>query len=188
MYDFAALTLLHPPLLAHLSLTKFGKQYIQNTNQGAREWNIAIAKKEFGIELTIPDEAIVPTMGGREMYVDWIGGMNTEKAKDKRVKPEQPSRKRKREETIQHRLLVSTEEARILDIGCGATAIYALIAAKKWGNQAKFWITGSDFERCSLGGLLIRCRYSEGIDPVCKPKCETESSRGQDHRDTEAFR
>ena len=103
-YSFDLLIKASPSLKAFVSLNKFGNESINFSNPRAvKELNRALLKYHYGIKYwNFPDENLCPPIPGR---VDYIHHLND---------------------------LINKDNAKVLDIGTGASCIYALLGVSEY--------------------------------------------------------
>ncbi|KAF2623255.1 hypothetical protein BU25DRAFT_180538 [Macroventuria anomochaeta] len=90
----------------------------------------AILKVDFGLELSVPDDRLCPPIPNRWNYVSWIQGLldSTAPSYSNKYDPER--------------------EATGLDIGTGASGIYALLCMK---SRSNWTMCATDIDKISFG-------------------------------------
>ena len=140
-YDFVQLIECSPPLRPFVRANAYGKQSIDFADPAAvRALNAALVHLQYGIaHWQLPAGYLCPPIPGR---ADYVHGLADLLASDfGGVVPSGPS-------------------VRVLDIGTGASCIYALIAAREYGWR----VVGSDIDATALSSAQAIVQANPGLD------------------------
>jgi 23S rRNA (adenine1618-N6)-methyltransferase len=137
-YDFAALKASHPTLEGFLTSKANGGQIIDFAAPNAvKALNAAILSHDYGIEnWEIPEGYLCPPVPGRADYLHYLSDLLNE-SNDR----------------------ISTGNTRILDIGTGANAIYALLGATIYGWN----MIGSEIDKIAIEFAKHTLSYSPAL-------------------------
>ncbi|KAK3084835.1 hypothetical protein FSP39_019944 [Pinctada imbricata] len=103
--DFKQLAMKYPNLQKHMFTDLTGKAFIDFKNASSmRELSIALLKDDFGLDVTLPPEGLVPTVSLRLNYIHWIEDILEPLGRGTNIKG--------------------------IDIGTGASCVYPLLGCK----------------------------------------------------------
>lgn len=126
-YDFESLKASYPRLEAFLNTKPDGGQIIDfSDSQAVKALNAAILKHDYGIEnWDIPEGYLCPPVPGRADYLHYLSDLLNESNEERTS---------------------AGNTTRVLDIGTGANAIYALLGAAIYGWN----IVGSEIDKTAI--------------------------------------
>lgn len=150
-YDFASLIACSPPLRPFVQANAYGNLSIDFADPAAvRALNAALLRGQYGIEKwDLPPGYLCPPIPGR---ADYVHGLADLLASD-------------------HGGDVPTGPAvRVLDIGTGASAIYALIAAREYGWR----VVGSDIDATALASAQAIVHANARLDSLIELRLQRD--------------
>ncbi|XP_033626955.1 RNA N6-adenosine-methyltransferase mettl16-like [Asterias rubens] len=137
--DFAKLAQDYPEFKQHLSTTLAGNVSLDFRDPEAlRALTCTLLKEDFGIDLEIPMDRIIPTVPLRLNYILWIEDLLKQSGHDR------------------------LEEICGIDVGCGTSCIYPLLGAKVNG----WHFTASEVDSTSTGYAMLNVNKNKLQDKI----------------------
>ncbi|MEE9330982.1 MAG: 23S rRNA (adenine(1618)-N(6))-methyltransferase RlmF [Methylophilaceae bacterium] len=135
-YDFAALIQSYPALQPYVKANKYGNESIDFSNAKAvKALNSALLKHHYDVDAwDIPDGFLCPPIPGRVDYIHYVAELlKAPKVKDSKVTGSG----------------ANSKPIKLLDIGTGASGIYALLACQAYGWD----VTATDVNPLALDNV-----------------------------------
>lgn len=152
-YDFAALIACSPQLLPFVLTNAYGNRSIDFADANSvRALNRALLHSHYGIaHWELPEGYLCPPIPGR---ADYVHGLADLLASD------------------HGGVIPSGPAVRVLDIGTGASGIYALIAASEYGWS----VVGSDIDATALTSAQAIVQANPGLDSLIELRTQQDRS------------
>ena len=127
--DFPRLVAASPPLAPFVFTNPFGNQTIDFADPGAvKALNVALLAVFYRVAWSLPDSRLCPSVPGRADYVHFAADLLAE---------------------ANGGAVPRGSQVRVLDVGTGASGVYALIGHAEYGWR----FTGSDIDREALASV-----------------------------------
>ncbi len=150
-YDFAQLMQCSPQLRPFVRANAFGNESIDFADPAAvRALNAALLHSQYGIaQWPLPPGYLCPPIPGRADYVHGLADLLASDQGD---------------------VIQSGPAVRLLDIGTGASCIYALIAAREYGWR----VVGSDIDATALASAQAIVQSNPGLDELIELRLQRD--------------